>query len=192
LFECVDLDYVSGLDRRKSFSRYVFTIGGCVVSWKACLLTTVAMSTTEVEYMAIAEATKEALCLKGLYSELCGVKSCITIYCDSQSAIYLVKDQVLTEITKHIDIRYHFVCDVIEQGLVKVYKISTHDNRVDMMMKHVPVAKFELKLSWCYSLAPSGFRRWQVNMLIEVDFTSMMLHGICLKVEFTDLFDPNS
>jgi hypothetical protein len=41
------------------------------------------MSTIEAEYMTIAEATKKALWLKGLYSELCGVKSCITIYCDS-------------------------------------------------------------------------------------------------------------
>jgi hypothetical protein len=102
------------------------------------------MSIIKAEYMTIAGATKEALWLKGLYSELCGVKSCITIYCDSHSAIYLTKDQMLTERTKHIDIRYHFVRDVIEQGLVNVCKISTHDNPADMMMKHVLVAKFEL------------------------------------------------
>jgi hypothetical protein len=42
--------------------------------------------------MAIAEVTKEALWLKGIYSELCGFKSCITIHCDSQSVIYLTKD----------------------------------------------------------------------------------------------------
>jgi hypothetical protein len=57
------------------------------VSWKARLQDTVALSTTKAEYMAIAEVTKEALWLKGIYSELCGIKSCITIYCDSQSAI---------------------------------------------------------------------------------------------------------
>jgi hypothetical protein len=57
------------------------------VSWKARLQDTVALSTTKAEYMAIAEVTKEALWLKGIYLELCGIKSCITIYCDSQSAI---------------------------------------------------------------------------------------------------------
>jgi hypothetical protein len=97
--------------------------------------------------MAIAKATKEALWLKGLYSELCGVKSCITIYCDSQTAIYLTKDHMLTKRTKHIDIRYHFVRDIIEQGLMKVCKISSHDNPTDMMTKFVPIAKFELCLS---------------------------------------------
>jgi hypothetical protein len=77
------------------------------------------MSTIEAKYMAIAEATDETLWLNGLYFELCG-ESCITIYCDNWSAIYLTKDQMLMERTKHIDIRYNLVCDIIEQGLVKV------------------------------------------------------------------------
>jgi hypothetical protein len=52
--------------------------------------------------MAIAKVTKEALWLKGIYSELCGIKSCITIHCDSQSVIYLTKDQMITEKSKHM------------------------------------------------------------------------------------------
>jgi hypothetical protein len=140
----VDSDYGGDLDRRRSLLGYVFTVGDCVVSWKAHLQDTVALSTIETEYMVIAEVTKEALWLKGIYSELYGIKSCITIHCDSQSAIYLTKDQMITEISKHIDICYHFICDIIEKGLVKVCKINTHDNPADMMTKHVPVAMFEL------------------------------------------------
>jgi hypothetical protein len=109
----VDSDYGGDLDRRRSLSGYVFTVGDCAVSWKARLQDTVALSTTEAEYMAIAEVTKEALWLKGIHSELCRIKSCITIYCDSQSAIHLTKDQMITEKSKHIDIRYHFVRDII-------------------------------------------------------------------------------
>ena len=60
------------------------------------------------------------------------------------SAIHLTKDQMITEKSKHIDIRYHFVRDIIEKRLVKICKISTHNNPADMMTKHVPVAKFEL------------------------------------------------
>jgi hypothetical protein len=48
------------------------------------------------------------------------------------------------ERTKHIDIKYHYVRDVVAQGKLKVCKISTHDNPADMMTKLVPVAKFEL------------------------------------------------
>jgi hypothetical protein len=68
---------------------------------------------------------------------------------------------------------------------MKVCKINTHDNPANMMMKHVPVTL--LKLSWCYSLVPSEFRHWQVDMLIDVKFIFVMLQRICLKVEFVDI-----
>ena len=68
----VDSDYAGDLDKRRSLTGYVFTIGGCAVSWKASLQATVALSTTEAEYMAISEACKETIWLRGLYSELCG------------------------------------------------------------------------------------------------------------------------
>ncbi|GJU78181.1 retrotransposon protein, putative, ty1-copia subclass [Tanacetum coccineum] len=60
----VDSDYAGDLDKRRSLTGYVFTIGGCVVSWKASLQTTVALSTTEAEYMAISKACKEAIWLR--------------------------------------------------------------------------------------------------------------------------------
>ena len=73
----MDLDYAADLDRRRSLTGYVFTIGSCAVSWKATLQPIVAMSTTEAEYMAIVEAYKESIWLKGLFAEFCGVDSCI-------------------------------------------------------------------------------------------------------------------
>jgi hypothetical protein len=138
----VDSDYAADLDKRRSLTGYVFTVCNCAVSWKATLQPVVALSTTEAEYMAIAEACKESVWLKGLCAEFCGDDSCINLFFDSQSAIYLTKDQMFHERTKHIDIKYHYVRDVI--GKLKVCKISTHDNPADMMTKPVPVAKFEL------------------------------------------------
>jgi hypothetical protein len=79
-----------------------------------------------------------------LYTELSGDTSCIDLFCDSQSVIYLIKDQMFHERTKHINVKYHYVREVITEGRLKVPKISTHDNPADMMTKHVPVAKFEL------------------------------------------------
>lgn len=140
----VDSDYAGDLDKRRSLTGYVFTIGGCAVSWKASLQTTVALSTTEAEYMAISEACKEAIWLRNLYGELCGNTSSTKIFCDSQSAIYLTNDQMFHERTKHIDVRYHFIRGVITQGDIQVKKISTHDNPADMMTKPVPSTKFEL------------------------------------------------
>jgi hypothetical protein len=140
----VDSDYARDLDRRRSLTGYVFTIGSCAVSWKAILQSVVALSTTVAECMAIAEACEELIWLKKLYVELCGVDSCINLFSDSQSAIYLTKDQMFHARTKHIEIKYHYVRDEIEKGKLKVCKISTHNNPTDMLTKSVPVAKFEL------------------------------------------------
>jgi hypothetical protein len=140
----VDSDFAADLDKRRSLTGYVFTLGGCAVSWRATLQSVVAQSTTEAEYMAIAEACKESVWLKGLFAELCGDDTCINLFCDSQSAIYLTKDQMFHERTKHIDVKYHYVRDVVAKGKLKVCKISTHDNPADMMTKPVPVTKFEL------------------------------------------------
>ncbi|KAG8496414.1 hypothetical protein CXB51_007522 [Gossypium anomalum] len=136
-------DGVIDLDRRRSLTGYVFTIGGCAISWKATLQTTVALSTTEAEYMAITEACKEAIWLKGLFSELNEDLQISTVFCDSQSAIFLTKDQMFHERTKHIDVRYHFVRDIIARGDIVVSKISTHENPADMMTKSLPITKFE-------------------------------------------------
>ncbi|KAG8501080.1 hypothetical protein CXB51_003194 [Gossypium anomalum] len=151
----VDADFAGDLDRRRSLTGYVFTIEGCAISWKATLQTTVALSITEAKYMVITEACKEAIWLKGLFSELNEDLQISTVFCDSQSAIFLTKDQMFHERTKHIDVRYHFVRDIITHGDIFVSKISTHENPVDMMTKSLPITKFEhclnlmLKLGWC-------------------------------------------
>ena len=94
--------------------------------------------------MAIAEACKESVWLRGLFAELSRDDSCIDLFCDSQSGIYLTKVQMFHERTKHIDIKYHYVREVIAQDKLKVCKISTHDKPADMMTKPVPVTKFKL------------------------------------------------
>ena len=140
----VDSDFAGDLDKRRSLTGYVFTIGGCAVSWRATLQSIVACSTTDAEYMAISEACKEAIWLRGLYTELCGDSSCPTVFSDSQGDIYLTKNPMYHERTKHIDVRFHYIRDVVAEGDLKVCKISTHDNPADMMTKPVPTNKFEL------------------------------------------------
>ena len=93
--------------------------------------------------MAITEAIKEAIWLKGLFSEMSKDLQISTVYCDSQSAIFLAKDQMFHERTKHIDIRYHFIREVIARGDISVNKVGTVDNPADMMTKPLPIAKFE-------------------------------------------------
>jgi hypothetical protein len=68
------------LDKRRSVTCYVFTIGGCAISWRACLQPTIAQSTTEAEYIAVYDAYKEVVWLKGLYAKLLGDTSCIDFF----------------------------------------------------------------------------------------------------------------
>ncbi|KAF3660487.1 hypothetical protein FXO38_12137 [Capsicum annuum] len=103
---------------------------------------TVALSTTEAEYMAITEAVKDAIWLQGLLKELGIRQETITIFCDSQSVIQLVKNQVYHAKMKHIDVRYHFIREIIEEGGVTVQKIKTTKNLVDILTKVVNAIKF--------------------------------------------------
>ena len=126
-----DSDYCGDLDRRRSLTGYCFTLFGNVVSWKASLQSVVALSTAEAEFMALTEATKEALWLQGLIKELGVVQETIPVYSYSQSAIHLTKNQGYHEKTKHINIRLHFIRGVVAGKKVKVEKIHTDKNPVD-------------------------------------------------------------
>ncbi|GJU01945.1 secreted RxLR effector protein 161-like protein [Tanacetum coccineum] len=134
-----DSDYAADLDARRSLTGYVFTIGNSVVSWKATLQPSVALSTTEAEYMALTEAAKEGIWLKGLIEDLGFPQDQATVFCDSMSAICLAKDQVYHDRTKHIDVRYHFIRS---ERRIKVKKIGTEDNPADVFTKPVPLSKF--------------------------------------------------
>ena len=140
----VDSDFASGdLDRRRSVTGYVFTAGGCAISWRSTLQSVVALSSTEAEYMAMAEAAKEALWLQAFAGEITSCRSPIVVHCDNQSAIHLAHDHMYHERSKHIDVRFHFIRDVIIDRKVQVQKISTDINPADMLTKPLPVAKFE-------------------------------------------------
>lgn len=66
----MDLAYAGDLDKRRSLTGYVFTLLGCAISWKAILQSTIALPTTEAEYMYLAEPVKEVIWLKGLVTDL--------------------------------------------------------------------------------------------------------------------------
>lgn len=137
-----DSDYAADLDRRRSITGYTFTVGGNIVSWRSCLQPVVALSTTEAEYIALTEATKEAVWLKELMNELGFTQGPVDIHCDSQSAIALAKNAVHHERTKHIQTKFHYIRDAIADEEVKVLKISTVHNPADILTKVLPINKF--------------------------------------------------
>ena len=92
--------------------------------------------------MTITEAVKKAIWLQGLLDDLSVGQKHVAVFCDNQSAIHLAKNQVYHAWTKHIDVRYHFVREIIEESGVLVQKFKTDDNPADMLTKVVTTIKF--------------------------------------------------
>ncbi|GKA88247.1 retrovirus-related pol polyprotein from transposon TNT 1-94, partial [Tanacetum coccineum] len=130
------------LDGSKSTTGYVFTLYKGTVSWVSKLQSVVAMSTTEAEYVAAAQASKEAVWLKMLLEELGRKQDNITLFCNNQSALYLARNPAFHSKTKHIRVQYHFVHEKVEEGTVDMQKIHTDDNVADYMMKAINCDKF--------------------------------------------------
>ena len=93
--------------------------------------------------MALTEAFKEAIWFRGLIRDLGIVQENVEIFCNSQSAICLAKNQVHHARTKHIDVRYHFVREIVDEGNILHQKIGTADNPADMLTKVVTGIKFQ-------------------------------------------------
>jgi len=85
--------------------------------------------------MAVAEAAKEALWLTGLVKELGIQQGGVRLHCDSKSAIYLAKNQVYHARTKHIDVRYHKIRELVASGELLLEKVHTSENAADMLTK---------------------------------------------------------
>ncbi|XP_031262351.1 uncharacterized protein LOC116120537 [Pistacia vera] len=139
----VDLDFASDRDTRKSTTAYYFTLGGNCINWKSQLQPIVALSSTEAEYVAVVDVFKEAIWLKGILSEANLTDQNPTIFSDSQSTIHLSKNSVYHEWTKHIDVRYHFVKDLVTREEIALNKVPIEHNPANMGMKIVTLAKFK-------------------------------------------------
>lgn len=139
-----DSDMAGDVDTRRSTSGYIFTFGGGAVSWQSRLQKCVALSSTEAEYIAATEACKEMLWLKNFLQELGLEQDGYVIHCDSQSVIDLSKNATYHARTKHIDVRYHWIRDVLEKQWLRLVKISTDYNPSDMMTKALTKVKQEL------------------------------------------------
>ena len=103
------------------------------MSWQSRLQKCIALLTIEVEYIVIIEASKELLWMKKFLQELGLQQERYLLYCDSQSVIHLSKNLTFHSRSKHIDVRYHWIRDVLEMKLFCLEKIHSDENGSDMM-----------------------------------------------------------
>jgi len=143
----VDSNFVGDLEKRKSTTGYMFTIVGGAVSWVSKLQTIVTLCTTEAEYMATTQACKKAIWMRKLMEELGHKQKKIPLYCDNQCALHIERNSMFHSRTKHIDVQYHFVCEVVKDESVDFKKMHTKKNLADALTKPVNTDKY----IWCIS-----------------------------------------
>ncbi|XRB16947.1 hypothetical protein RI054_14g67910 [Pseudoscourfieldia marina] len=120
-------------ENRRSTSGYIFFLNGGPISWASYLQTTVALSTVESEVMALTEAIKEAIYIRRLLESLGAAQEGPTIiYTDSTGAEALVDHPTSHRRTKHIEIRREFIKFHIGHETVKIERVSTKDQLVDI------------------------------------------------------------
>ena len=130
-----DASWASDANDRKSVSGYIFTLAGAPISWRSKKQTTVALSTAEAEYIALSAAAQEAVWLQNLMLGL-GLKISPTVINeDNQSAIAIAKNPQFHGRTKHVDIKYHFVRELVNKGTILVKYCATGDMLADLLTK---------------------------------------------------------
>lgn len=140
-----DLDWGGDLDTRHSTSSFVFLMGGGAISWQSRKQTSVALSSTEGEFVTATTTTKEGVWLQKLLEEL-GVTRApkqILLHIDNQSCITLIKTPRHHEKTKHVDYKYHYIKELAEEGSLQLQYTPTQRMWAAMLIKSVPRKKHE-------------------------------------------------
>ena len=147
LYAFSDSDWASYVEDRKSTTGYCFSLtkSGAVISWKSKKQQTVALSTCEAEYMALGATTQEGLYLSQLLRDIDSMNTykCVNVFEDNQGAIALCKNPVKRQRSKHIDIRYHFVRTVLEEGKINIVYCPTENMVADVLTK--PVGRIKIQ-----------------------------------------------
>ena len=156
----VDADFSGNWDRltakndestAKSRSGFIVLFANCPLLWSSKLQTSIALSTTEAEYVALSNSLREVIPIMNLISEMnkngCGMPlTTPRIHCrvfeDNSGALELAKVPKMRPRTKHINIIYHHFRNFIRNGKITVWPIDTDEQPADMLTKPLPVAKF--------------------------------------------------
>ena len=115
-----------------------------MISWQSRKQSSIALSTAEAEYIAACSASCEATWLRKLLTGLLDIEMKATlILCDNQRCIKMTENPVFHDKSKHIEIRYHYIRDMVQRGALKLQYISTDEQVVDVLTKPLSRIKFE-------------------------------------------------
>jgi hypothetical protein len=139
-----DSDHAGDNDTRRSTTGFIIYVDGNAVSWTSKRQSSVALSSCEAEYMALAETAKEILWLRYLLEEMIchPLSSPAILYCDNQAAINSTKNDMNHGRMKHIDYRFHFIRECIQNGFIEMKWVPTRAQHADIFTKPLPKNKF--------------------------------------------------
>ncbi|KAG6501037.1 hypothetical protein ZIOFF_040903 [Zingiber officinale] len=131
-----DSDWVGDTVERKSTSGYAFFIGSGVFSWSSKKQLVIALSTAEAEYIAASNCATQAVWLRRMLGFLQHKQDDSTmVFCDNKSTIELTKNPVFHGRSKHIDIKYHFIRDLVRENEIAVNYCKSEDQVADIFTK---------------------------------------------------------
>jgi hypothetical protein len=149
LIAYTDSDYAADPIKRRSTTGFLFKLANGIISWQSRAQKTIALSATEAEYMALSDCSRQAVWIQNILSELGLNTKAVPICADNEGGIFIASNPVQERRTKHIDVRYHYVRDLVEQKRVEIVWVPTDDNIADMFTKnlgHIKFLKFRSKL----------------------------------------------
>ena len=138
-----DADFAGCNIDRKSTSGICHLLGDCLVSWASRKQNSISLSTTEAEYVAAGCCCTQILWIKSTLLDFGISSQCIPIKCDNTSAINLTKNPIQHSRTKHIDVKHHFIRELIANKEVQLEFISTKDQLADIFTKPLSIDQFE-------------------------------------------------
>jgi hypothetical protein len=146
-----DASFAEDPSTRRSTGAFIFTLNGGPISWASKRQPTVALSTTEAEYMAMCQAIREASWLKQLLTELGAYQGNepIEVHADNKSAIALGKNPEFHKRSKHIDVQYHYVQEQVQNGRIVTPYLPTAQMIADGLTKALSPELHQRLISHC-------------------------------------------
>ena len=180
LFSIADADYASKATDRRSVSRGVVMCAGGGVSWYSKTQKCVTLSTTQAEYVPMSDVAKEISFLKQVWRFMLprvGMPS-IPLFEDNESAVQIAKHPISNSNSKHIDVRHHFLRELVERKEIEIIHEASQYQHADFLTKALPKREFEFH---------RGIMMILMRFIFRIVFDFLILYFYVFLGLFSDL-----